>query len=150
MIAPTCILPLITMVEEGSTHCFNCTGMHSLMLTFYLSSSIQTFSFFFLIIETENSPCSNPSALKKVYKCSFPGCEKEFHLKGNLKRHETIHTGVKKFKCVFCEKAFFRKADMEVHHRVHTGEKPFQCKFEGCLKAFARKSDLRSHERTHV
>lgn len=93
---------------------------------------------------------SDSSTTKKVFKCPFPGCGKEFQLKGNLKRHENIHNGDKKFRCKFCGKDFLRKADMEVHHRVHTGEKPYQCKFADCDKSFARRSDLLSHERTHV
>lgn len=87
---------------------------------------------------------------KKVFRCTFPGCGREFQLKGNLKRHANIHKGDKKFACKFCEKRFLRKADMEVHYRVHTGEKPYRCKYDECGKCFARRSDLRSHERTHT
>ncbi|KAF1321167.1 Zn-finger protein, partial [Globisporangium splendens] len=99
---------------------------------------------------SQHEDSSDSSSTKKVFKCTFPGCGKEFHLKGNLKRHLNIHNGDKKFKCKFCGKDFLRKADMEVHHRVHTGEKPYQCKFAECDKSFARRSDLLSHERTHV
>ncbi|ETI52294.1 hypothetical protein L917_04250 [Phytophthora nicotianae] len=87
---------------------------------------------------------------KKIFRCTFPGCGREFQLKGNLKRHVNIHNGDKKFACKFCGKKFLRKADMEVHYRVHTGEKPYRCKYEECGKCFARRSDLLSHERTHT
>ncbi|KAG1704489.1 hypothetical protein DVH05_005419 [Phytophthora capsici] len=87
---------------------------------------------------------------KKVFRCTFPGCGREFQLKGNLKRHLNIHNGDKKFGCKFCGKKFLRKADMEVHYRVHTGEKPYRCKYDECGKCFARRSDLLSHERTHT
>jgi uncharacterized Zn-finger protein len=87
---------------------------------------------------------------KKVFRCAFPGCGREFQLKGNLKRHANIHNGDKKFACKFCGKRFLRKADMEVHYRVHTGEKPYRCKYQECGKCFARRSDLLSHERTHT
>ncbi|RLN73981.1 hypothetical protein BBJ28_00025033 [Nothophytophthora sp. Chile5] len=87
---------------------------------------------------------------KKLFRCSFPGCGREFQLKGNLKRHANIHCGERKFACKFCGKRFLRKADMEVHYRVHTGEKPYRCKYDHCAKCFARRSDLLSHERTHT
>lgn len=87
---------------------------------------------------------------KKVFRCTFPGCGREFQLKGNLKRHVNIHNGDKKFACKYCGKKFLRKADMEVHYRVHTGEKPYRCTHEACGKCFARRSDLLSHERTHT
>ncbi|KAE8904131.1 hypothetical protein PF010_g9805 [Phytophthora fragariae] len=87
---------------------------------------------------------------KKVFRCTFPGCGREFQLKGNLKRHGNIHNGDKQFACKFCGKRFLRKADMEVHYRVHTGEKPYRCKYQQCGKCFARRSDLLSHERTHT
>ncbi|TYZ68886.1 hypothetical protein PybrP1_012590 [[Pythium] brassicae (nom. inval.)] len=94
---------------------------------------------------------SSDSAAKKMFRCAFPGCGREFQLKGNLKRHQNIHDGAKQFRCAFCGKGFLRKADMEVHHRVHTGEKPYTCKFAPeCDRSFARRSDLLSHERTHV
>ncbi|CAH0474732.1 unnamed protein product [Peronospora belbahrii] len=86
----------------------------------------------------------------KIFRCTFPGCGREFQLKGNLKRHVNIHKGEKKFACKFCNKCFLRKADMEVHYRVHTGEKPYRCKYNECGKCFARRSDLLSHERTHT
>ncbi|TMW64039.1 hypothetical protein Poli38472_014156 [Pythium oligandrum] len=84
-----------------------------------------------------------------IFVCTYPGCGKQFQLKGNLKRHQNIHRGDKQFKCDVCGREFLRKADMEVHQRVHTGEKPYLCKFEDCDKRFARRSDLLSHERTH-
>ncbi|KAG2767625.1 hypothetical protein PC129_g5229 [Phytophthora cactorum] len=98
----------------------------------------------------EPKPVENKNDKKKIFRCTFPGCGREFQLKGNLKRHVNIHNGDKKFACKFCGKKFLRKADMEVHYRVHTGEKPYRCKYEECGKCFARRSDLLSHERTHT
>ncbi|KAG7401425.1 hypothetical protein PHYBOEH_001417 [Phytophthora boehmeriae] len=100
--------------------------------------------------EQLSAKSSGDSGQKKVFRCTFPGCGREFHLKGNLKRHANIHCGDKKFACKFCGKKFLRKADMEVHYRVHTGEKPYACKYQDCGKCFARRSDLLSHERTHT
>lgn len=86
----------------------------------------------------------------QVFRCCFPGCAREFQLKGNLKRHLNIHSGTTTFRCGVCGRAFLRKADMEVHTRVHTGEKPHACRVPGCDRSFARRSDLLSHERTHT
>uniref|UniRef100_M4BLM7 C2H2-type domain-containing protein n=1 Tax=Hyaloperonospora arabidopsidis (strain Emoy2) TaxID=559515 RepID=M4BLM7_HYAAE len=94
--------------------------------------------------------CRDATRDKNIFRCTFPGCGREFQLKGNLKRHVNIHKGDKKFACKFCDKKFLRKADMEVHYRVHTGEKPYRCKYQVCGKCFARRSDLLSHERTHT
>lgn len=94
------------------------------------------------------APVTNSEG-KKVFRCAFPGCGREFQLKGNLKRHMNIHGGDKQFSCAWCGRGFLRKADMEVHTRVHTGEKPHACRFPGCDRSFARRSDLLSHERTH-
>lgn len=99
---------------------------------------------------TADAPAKSSSPATRVFRCTFPGCGREFQLKGNLKRHSNIHSGDKKFACKFCGKKFLRKADMEVHYRVHTGEKPYRCKYEECGKCFARRSDLLSHERTHT
>ncbi|KAG7385456.1 hypothetical protein PHYPSEUDO_001492 [Phytophthora pseudosyringae] len=101
-------------------------------------------------VATTKSETKRAGDTKKVFRCTFPGCGREFQLKGNLKRHANIHNGDKKFACKFCGKKFLRKADMEVHYRVHTGEKPYRCKYEDCGKCFARRSDLLSHERTHT
>lgn len=92
----------------------------------------------------------SPALTHAVFRCTFPGCGREFMLKGNLKRHQNIHSGDRKFACKQCDRAFFRKADLEVHYRVHTGEKPYTCKHQHCDKRFARRSDLLSHERTHL
>lgn len=94
------------------------------------------------------TPADKPASA--VFRCTFPGCGREFMLKGNLKRHQNIHSGDRKFACKQCDRAFFRKADLEVHYRVHTGEKPYACKHQHCDKRFARRSDLLSHERTHL
>lgn len=82
-----------------------------------------------------------------IFPC--PTCQKEFTLKGNLKRHMLTHAGIRPFACPVCNRGFSRKADLEIHQRVHTGEKPYTCPHAECGRKFARISDLRSHERTH-
>lgn len=89
----------------------------------------------------------NGQERRSFYAC--PRCDKQFTLKGNLKRHQLTHQNHKPYICEICRKGFSRKADLEIHNRVHTGEKPYDCMEPGCGKKFARISDLRSHERTH-
>jgi len=90
---------------------------------------------------------ANGQERRSFYAC--PRCDKQFTLKGNLKRHQLTHQNHKPYICEICRKGFSRKADLEIHNRVHTGEKPYDCMEPGCGKKFARISDLRSHERTH-
>lgn len=45
--------------------------------------------------------------------CSF--CERKFRDKAGLKRHERIHTGVKRFKCHICDHGFIQSTPYWVH-----------------------------------
>ena len=64
-----------------------------------------------------------------------------------MKKHLTIHTGIKKFACDMCPRTFRTNTSLVVHKRRHTGEKPFIC--HQCPKTFATSSCLTVHLRFH-
>jgi len=109
------------------------------------------------------------------YVCSV--CKKAFRLAARLRKHKSVHTGVrpytcqdcgrryrtcaylkthirtvhtgeeKKFVCSICGKAFNRKIKLTSHMYVHTDEKAYSC--ETCGKAFKKKGQLVIHQATH-
>ncbi|KAI5159650.1 hypothetical protein NEAUS03_0469 [Nematocida ausubeli] len=58
---------------------------------------------------------------RKVYKCTFDGCKKEFPSLSRMRRHYIIHTGAKPFKCLNakCTKSFSRRDNMIQHYKGH-------------------------------
>jgi uncharacterized Zn-finger protein len=58
---------------------------------------------------------------EKPYKCSHPGCIKEFVSLGNMKSHEANHSVIKPFECDFpgCGKDYSRLFRLEIHKRTH-------------------------------
>lgn len=74
-------------------------------------------------------------------------CKKNFNSKRALKRHQLIHSEVKRFKCDQCVWAFRRAEHLRRHQLIHTKEKPFTCTH--CGKAFNRKDKQKLHERRH-
>ena len=81
----------------------------------------------------------------KIYMCVQ--CEKSFSTAGNLKIHQSCHTGEKPFTCKLCQSSFSRKGTLSTHMRSHTGEKPFACVH--CQKKFTISSSMRAHQRRH-
>ncbi|TPX46264.1 hypothetical protein SeMB42_g03765 [Synchytrium endobioticum] len=85
----------------------------------------------------------------KEYQC--PTCFKFFGKKGDLHRHEMIHSGDKPFKCSYplCTKAFVQRAALITHTRTHTGEKPFVCEVPFCGRRFSDPSQFSRHRKAH-
>ncbi|XP_043230782.1 zinc finger protein 628-like [Amphibalanus amphitrite] len=54
-------------------------------------------------------------------------CNKSFRNKYNLKRHSTVHAGVKPFSCEFCGRAFRLKDHLKTHTRCGPAAAPLQC-----------------------
>ena len=84
----------------------------------------------------------------KPFPCPYPGCDKGFVTKEQLKNHETTHTKSRKYKCDQCGKAFAVKSALTTHiTAVHEEKKIHRC--EICGKSFADSSNLSKHKQTH-
>ena len=93
----------------------------------------------------------NLRTLKRVHiggKHDCKQCGKCFSRAGDLRRHETVHTGEKSYECKECGKCFSESGNLRKHERAHTGEKPHECK--QCGKCFQLARSLRIHERVHT
>lgn len=85
-----------------------------------------------------------------MYKCTVPGCGKEFSYKNNLNSHVArMHSKDRNHKCQWpnCEKAFFSTSELQAHELGHAGEKVERCDFPGCDQVFNRKGELAAHKK---
>ena len=119
---------------------------------------------------------STESKESNIFECSFDGCQKKFHDKSalhkhqlthgdklflckicgkkfldnsKLRRHSLVHSGERPFKCEYCNKRFSLDFNLRTHIRIHTGEKPYACTYPGCFKRFSQSSNLNAHEKSH-
>ena len=87
--------------------------------------------------------CNQPRG--KLYSCET--CHNSFLWKGNLTRHQLIHTGNRNHICEFCGRSFTYKYNLTRHLLIHYGDKPYKC--EICEKAFSEKKNLSRHMLIH-
>ncbi|XP_054246085.1 zinc finger protein 501-like [Indicator indicator] len=81
----------------------------------------------------------------KAHPC--PECGKSFSKKGNLKRHQWIHTAGELFTCRECGRHFTTQGHLRAHQSIHTGERPFCC--GECGHCFHLEICLAAHQKTH-
>ena len=68
-------------------------------------------------------------------------------IQSQLKSHETIHIGIKPYKCDFCPKNFRLSNGKHVHEKQHSTDRPkYTCKI--CKLTFASASGCKLHQRT--
>ncbi|XP_033098470.1 zinc finger protein 184-like [Anneissia japonica] len=78
-------------------------------------------------------------------------CGKTFTSTRSFRRHKSIHTGVRPFKCKDCGRAFSRKDSVLAHERRHrrkTSHFRFQCL--QCGISFLTIFQLKTHEQKHT
>lgn len=80
------------------------------------------------------------------FKCNE--CNFAFKLNSHLKEHMVVHTGIRPYVCQICDTKFARRQELEGHMLIHTGEKPFSCGL--CGVAFRKKCGLIQHNNGNV
>ncbi|XP_052472487.1 gastrula zinc finger protein XlCGF49.1-like [Carassius gibelio] len=83
---------------------------------------------------------------ERPYLC--PMCGKSFSRLANCKKHQKIHSSVKKHACVECGKTFITPEYLRKHQKTHSTERPFTC--SQCGLSFKVKGHLVTHERIHT
>lgn len=77
----------------------------------------------------------------KPYTCDV--CSKKFAKKNHLQRHNnTVHTNLRKFKCLVCLNTFKKKSVLKTHMKKHTRQ-PVTCKL--CGRVFETQNWLNFH-----
>jgi hypothetical protein len=82
----------------------------------------------------------------QLYKCQYPGCNKNFMKLENLRKHKKNHLKAKKnFYCPYegCNKCFASSYSVYLHYKIHTGIMPYKC--EICEKKFFNKNNWQYH-----
>lgn len=85
---------------------------------------------------------SEQDVITHRWSCLYPGCEKTFGRRENIRSHVQTHLGDRQFRCNGCGKCFVRQHDLKRHAKIHTGDKPYKCP---CSAGFARQDALTRH-----
>uniref|UniRef100_A0A1B0CXE2 C2H2-type domain-containing protein n=2 Tax=Lutzomyia longipalpis TaxID=7200 RepID=A0A1B0CXE2_LUTLO len=80
---------------------------------------------------------------ERPFKCDYKDCGQSFREKTSFIVHQRRHTGEKPYQCEICGKSFKDQSTRKIHYRQHTGENPYSC--ELCGKTTKQKQNLKSH-----
>ncbi|KAG4302503.1 hypothetical protein PCK1_001230, partial [Pneumocystis canis] len=89
---------------------------------------------------------------KKIYRCTYEGCDKAYAKPCRMEEHMRSHTGERPFVCHYerCKKAFFRKSHLNVHIHSHINDRPYFCTYKDCVSRFNTNQHLKRHEAIHL
>ncbi len=81
-----------------------------------------------------------------------PDCKKLFISISVMRRHQNIHSSIKRYNCSYCGRMFSFSSSCKAHELTHKpkSQRPFQCSYEGCSAAFTLKAHLSVHWKTHM
>ena len=106
----------------------------------------------FVSVPRRKQPTTRESAVNvdgktREFKCEWPGCDRSFFRREEMKRHvATKHKKLKPHKCSWCHKAFGRKDHLDQHLVTHYNylKKDHRCFV--CGKYFKTLETLRVHK----
>ena len=77
------------------------------------------------------------------FKCSYPGCKKEYSIEPRLKVHMKTHLSEKPYICEICKKPFREKGNLKTHQKFHSAIRPYKCSL--CNKTYKTNGHLKDH-----
>lgn len=81
----------------------------------------------------------------RPFECN--SCDKAFHSKSQLEKHQLVHVHDRKYECDLCEFTCKHKDYLVQHMKSHSDERPFVCQI--CNHSSKTKSHLRIHMTRH-
>ncbi|XP_061712278.1 zinc finger protein pita-like isoform X1 [Cydia pomonella] len=72
-------------------------------------------------------------------------CDRKFHKRNTLIRHQDVVHGNKQFSCEYCPQRFTSVSKLSRHVRAHAGDRAYPCKY--CNKSFVKSHHYTRHLR---
>jgi len=79
----------------------------------------------------------------RPFKCTYPGCNKNYSIESRYQIHLRTHIGSKPFICQICNKSFNEKGNLKTHLRFHSEIRPYKCPH--CNKSYKTNGHLKDH-----